>query len=143
MSWRGEDSTLKQRFWISCFQMFYFQLRVYDYHKQALKGYHRLLFSGKCFSRKRPIASLTLLGSSVKAQCDVFNFSTVKLGIIWPIDLLILSGGKARSLRAWMKSNGTSILGVEAYSFSSLKLISASLYQFKGPWMPWRENSVV
>lgn len=42
-----------------------------------------------------------------------------------------------------MKSKGTSILGVEAYCFSSLKLISVNLYQFRGPWTPWREYSVV
>ena len=89
------------------------------------------------------MASLTPFGSSVNAQCDVFNFSTVKFGIVFPIDLLILSGGTAKSLRAWMKSKGTSILGVEAYCFSSLKLISVNLYQFRGPWMPWRENSVM
>lgn len=89
------------------------------------------------------MASLTPFGSSVNAQCDVFNCSIVKFGIVLPMDLLILSGGRVRSLRAWMKSKGTSILGVEAYCFSSLKLISVNLYQFRGPWTPWRENSVV
>jgi len=93
-----------------------------------------------CLPSHPPMMRLTFSGSSVNAQCDVLTWSNVMLGTYFCIDLPI-EGGRARSLRAWMKSSGTSMFGWETYCFSSVWLISVRRYQFSGPLTPWRVYS--